>query len=75
MLANMVNSGIAIPAPLIINAITAPTLAPFSNNASPMGIADSTRIYKGMPINATATTASGLSRPATLARRSSGSYP
>lgn len=39
ILANIVISGIAIPAPPITSAITAPILIPFPINATPIGMA------------------------------------
>ena len=63
ILASILISGIAIPAPPIIRAITAPILIPLPIKAMPMGIAVSARIYKGIPNTAATGIAKGLSAP------------
>jgi hypothetical protein len=72
MLANIAISGIAIPAPPIIKAMTAPMLMPFWDKASPMGIADSARMYNGTPTIAATGIAKGLSGPTIWATKSCG---
>ena len=64
ILASMVISGIAIPAPPITKAMTVPILIPLAISATPMGIAVSARMYSGMPKTAATGIANKLSGPA-----------
>ncbi len=72
ILDNIIISGIAIPAPPIISAITAPILIPFFNSANPIGIAVSALIYNGIPIVAATGIAKKLLEPAIFVIKSSG---
>lgn len=63
ILASMVISGMAIPAPPIMSEITAPILIPLLIRANPIGIAVSARIYRGMPKTAAIGIANGCSVP------------
>ena len=60
MLASIDISGIAIPAPPITSAITAPILMPLPINATPIGIAVSALMYRGTPRMAATGTANGF---------------